>query len=455
MAIISSLNLVFKAKTKGANRNINRLNSSIGKMAGTVKLFAAGLAGGLTFRFFKSIADSVDKNTKFADSLGFAFESFQHWQQLATEAGISNDQFNTVLRRMTNNVGEAALGLGMAGDAFEFMNIEIKELMKLKPDQQLLAIGAALQKVENQSIKVAFARDIFGRAGSDFLKIFEQGTDAILENIKLFDEMGLAISRVDAARIEQANDSLARTSTILGVVAKLITGELSDGFTSLNGMLLDFVRKEDGIQRIRNSLVGIAAALSPVIFLVRIVSNLVTLIVRSFLLGVTLLGTLLADMVFEFTQFAQALGFWQDRSLKFFENIKDSGMNAIKELAFSIKGDMDDIGNELSGKGFGSKFQDSLKGISQNAKDAADRINSSFNGTDLPEFMKSAMDSKITFAQKFDSSQVDVKALATSGLQTESQKQLFEITKGNVWLERIANILGQNKDEGLILGGGI
>lgn len=211
-----------KDQTKGAFKTLTGSLSSA--KAGIAALVGVGGFGAL----IKSSLDSVDALAKTSDRLGITTEALAGLQHAANQTGVSNESLNMGLQRMTRRLGQvAATGKGEAKVALDQLGISIDQLKGRRPEQQFALIAEKLKEVEDQGQKVFITQKLFDSEGVKLLNTLNLGASGLQSMMKDAEQLGLAISRVDAAKIEAANDSLDRVQKQFKGVSNLLTVEVS------------------------------------------------------------------------------------------------------------------------------------------------------------------------------------------------------------------------------------
>ena len=113
MATVSKLNVEIGAKdrTKRAFSSVANAMKKLKKGAAGVAAGVAALAASLVYSAKKAV-DFGDKVAKTADRLGIGTKALQELRFAADLAGISNDQFDSALGRLSKTVGDLRLGQG-------------------------------------------------------------------------------------------------------------------------------------------------------------------------------------------------------------------------------------------------------------------------------------------------------------------------------------------------------
>lgn len=240
----------FNAQMKQVNDRVKSVESGFKKMAGVVdsalKLFSVGIAAS----FIRSAAEAADALGKTADKLGLTTERLTAFQLAAADAGVEAGTLAKLLVDSQRRLGDAAGGTGATADALRILGLNVRDLQRLSPDELFLRYADALGEVKNRSEQFTLAQDLMGKSVQDAYTLIAAGRGAIDEAAATVDRLGLAISRVDIAKIEVANDKLAllaKTSQAFGqqVAAALapFVSEFVDRLTS-TGTSIDSTRSK-------------------------------------------------------------------------------------------------------------------------------------------------------------------------------------------------------------------
>jgi hypothetical protein len=206
--------LTAKDKTSAAFKSLgNSAAASAMKVAKIGAAFATvGIAAGIALT--KMSLQNVDALAKVSDRLGIATQSLAGLQHAANLAGVENATLEKSLVKLAVGVSDAADGTGIAKDAFIELGLSAALLEKMPIDQQMLKVADAMQGVELQADKVRLATELFGSRGVAVLNMLGGGSQNLIEMAKEADHLGIAINRVDAAKIELANDAVERAKGV-------------------------------------------------------------------------------------------------------------------------------------------------------------------------------------------------------------------------------------------------
>jgi len=92
-------------------------------------------------------------------------------------------------------------------------------------------VADAMQGVTNQADKVRIATDLFGARGVAVLNMIGSGSENLTKMAEEAEHLGIAVSRVDAAKIEAANDSVTRAKSVFAGLGN----QLADAFSPIIG----------------------------------------------------------------------------------------------------------------------------------------------------------------------------------------------------------------------------
>ena len=230
-------------------RSRSRLSELGGEMKGNIATAAkwgaavSVAATAATAAMVASSLKSIDALAKTSDKLGIAISDLQALRQAAELTGVGTSTLDMSLQRMTRRLSEAAQGTGEAQDALKELNLDALALAKLTPDEQFREIAGAMKQVGSQSDRVRLAFKLFDSEGAALVNTLALGKSGLQEIGDEMDALGASITRVDAAKVEAANDAMLRVATAAGAVSDRLTIELASSITAVaNQMVAEFSR---------------------------------------------------------------------------------------------------------------------------------------------------------------------------------------------------------------------
>lgn len=225
-----------RASSGGLDRDVDKAMGSVQlKMTRAMKAIGvsttAALAGGTAAlaAMTKAGLTSVDALAKQADKLSISTESLQAYQHAARITGVDSSKLDSAFVRMNVNISDAADGIGDAKGALDKLNLSTDDLLKMSADEKYRAIADGIRSIKDPAIQTQIATDIFGRSGADMLNMLRGGSQVLDQARSDIEAVGVSISRVDAAKVEMANDAMTR----LGLVSDGVKQQLAVGFAPM------------------------------------------------------------------------------------------------------------------------------------------------------------------------------------------------------------------------------
>ena len=196
---------------------------------------------------FKSQAKSIDQLAKTADKLGITTEALTGLRLAAEQTGVETRTMDMALQRMVRRLSEAAAGGGEAKGAIEELGLSAQDLAAQRPEEAMKTIADAMSGVENQSDKVRLAFKFFDSEGVALVNTMALGSEGLNKFEKDAKKLGIAISRVDAAKVEQANDALNIASKVVDGALKEATIQIAPLVTALAKSFSDAAKESGGM----------------------------------------------------------------------------------------------------------------------------------------------------------------------------------------------------------------
>lgn len=233
-----------KKETHAWAKDVKRLAK-----VGAAAIAAAGAtsAAGLAVLTAESMK-SIDLLAKTSDKLGIATEKLAGYRHQAELNGVAQRSLDNSLQAMVRRVSEAADGMGTASRALDELGINAKALENLSPDQQFSKIAKEMEKVKNQADKIKLSYQIFGREGIGMVNVMRGGSAAMAEAVKEAEQLGIAINRVDAAKIEMANDAAYRSGQVWKGLGNTLAISVSPFITALKTDFVESAKSSNGFR---------------------------------------------------------------------------------------------------------------------------------------------------------------------------------------------------------------
>jgi division protein CdvB (Snf7/Vps24/ESCRT-III family) len=212
----------------------------------------AGVAVSVTAAISKLVGTmgEIDKITKASDKLGVATETMVAFRLAASRTGVDVNQVGTIIQRFTRRLAEAAVGTGEAKGALEELGIDPAAFQQLSVENQIRGIADAMGQVQSRGDQVRLAFKLFDTEGVGFLNTLDMIRDSWSEIVDETERAGVAFSRVDAAKVEEAADALDKIKTLLNGFATQVTIELSPLLTALSEHFITMADEAGGMRSV-------------------------------------------------------------------------------------------------------------------------------------------------------------------------------------------------------------
>lgn len=221
----------FVAELKTADGQLKAFDSGMTSLRtralqlGGAMLAAAGV-GGMGAMVARSM-QLRDEQAKLADRLGITTQQAAAFSLQAELAGVGAQGFESALQKMVVKLQEAAERGGPVADAIESIGLNVYELASQRPDQAFFALSDAMRGMTDENQKLNVVTKIFGEAAGGVVNMLNEGRAGFESAARRAEEFGTAISRVDAQKIEAANDAMTLAKESVDGLATRITLRLS------------------------------------------------------------------------------------------------------------------------------------------------------------------------------------------------------------------------------------
>ena len=243
-------------RVSGFRERLQELSPTLGKIGAGLKVAGLAVAGFLATVaasaatlsvFSRSQAAVADELTNTGNALGANREQLQLWRIAGDRVGLSGEKVSDILKRMTERLGEfSATGSGEAGNVLKRLNLDIRDLVNLKPDEQMLAIANAIGEIGSKSEQVAMLEKLASDASQlqPLLEGNAEGLKAIFEEAL---KGGAIYTDEELDRLNKANDVYNRIDLKLQGLTKRIGAELAPVVGEATDKLIDlFDQSEAG-----------------------------------------------------------------------------------------------------------------------------------------------------------------------------------------------------------------
>lgn len=216
-------------------------------------------------RKFGSVLGVSLAASKFKDFVTGAIEAGDAMAKAATKAGANVEQFSELayaaqladvsLESLSNSVKFMQKAIATGNDSIGEIGVSLADLQRLEPDKQFEVLADAIAGIQDPAERTRRVLEIFGRAGSDLLPLFEQGADGIRRARLEAQQLGKVLTEENAKAIQEADDAIKRlkasyeafAQTFAVKVVPAVTA-VADSFRKLLGGATDLEKLESKLE---------------------------------------------------------------------------------------------------------------------------------------------------------------------------------------------------------------
>lgn len=399
---------------QGFKSSVGSLSGVIGSLGGSMgtllPVFGAFATVGGAIAALTSATHAAEQLHNMSQELGIAAGEIQVLQQVAAEAGVSQDAMTMAFRRTARMIGELAQGTPSAVKAFAQLGLTMQDMAGLTLAQQFELIAQRIAALPPH-MQAAAAIDIFGRSGQGLLNFVRQGSQSIGEVDALLTQLGVKMSGEQVAAIEQMGDAIGRLSLPMQGFINQFLAELAPAVTAVAEILMDFFTQSTN---------GFSYASTAATIMTGVLKGLV--VVGSLLVGTyqifqaVLLGIGSAATI-AFGVMAEAIG----RVLEYLGQIIP-GLTAVGQGIRAFGEDAQRMGDALGDEAAESfmrgvrNFEDPTQGFDQRMAEAQQRATEAA----VPPVQEAASAAGQSIAKAIGASTKDLKAIVLGSSEGES-----------------------------------
>lgn len=249
----------FESGMKRAQRQAASSSSAISKSLGFIKAGFVGLASGISIGMLaqgiKGALDYAAGLGELAQQLGVTTRDLQVFRYAAGQTGISQEQMEKGLQKLTITLGQVAAGAKAPTAALKAIGISAKDVAGLDAGQAFRKIADGLAQVTDRSQRAAVEVALFGRSGAALDNLLSGGSQAINELANAADELGIVLSD---EQIQKADDTADKLEAVKTVLAAKIAGVVADNSAAIMDLADSFAQMASDVFQAAGALANFA-----------------------------------------------------------------------------------------------------------------------------------------------------------------------------------------------------
>lgn len=227
-----------------------------------VKVGAAATAAGAAILagLYVKGSQAIDAQAKLARSLNTTVDSLKAVQVAASMGGLEG--MDGALTRLNRRLGAAEFGAGAAAVTVKALNLDLKALSEMPVDERLASIADTIRDSGLSFQQAARHLQNLGFEQKEATQFFIEGGDAIRSARRDVELFGLALSDIDAAKVEQANDAMSTIGMATDGLIQQFTVELAPIIKAVSDRFVEAAEEAGGMGNVVSdafeSIVGVA-----------------------------------------------------------------------------------------------------------------------------------------------------------------------------------------------------
>ena len=283
MAAVGSLVIDLIAQTASFNANISKAASNLGSNASKMQKSLQSIERSVKstsdnlnalrdaflvtegIRIGKAALDYASSLGEVSQQIGITVKDLQVYRYAGSQVGVSNEEMEKGLGKLTQTLGKAQLGSKSSADVFSALGVSIRKSGgDLKSTSDILPeLANAISRIQDPAQRAAVEVALFGRAGQKLDTLLAGGSDAINEMAKRATDLGMVMSDDLANSADAAADRIGELKMQLEANISRVVAEnagsilsLANSIAYLTGKAVEFIGQNP---RLVAALAGAAA----------------------------------------------------------------------------------------------------------------------------------------------------------------------------------------------------
>lgn len=245
--ILASLRVLLSADTAAFSTGMSKarreaatsagaINKSLAGIKGGIVGAAGGIIAGLTIGALANLTkrglDYAASLGETAQQLGVTTEALQVFRYAATQVGMSQQEVDTSLKKLSDSIAEAGRGSKAQATAFNELGVNVRTAGgELKStDRVIREMADGFAKLKNPQDQVRIGMDLMGRSGSKMVPLLSGGAKGVDQLRDAAHRLGVVLSD---KQIQNADKTADKLEDLKQILEARIAGAVSDNTTSI------------------------------------------------------------------------------------------------------------------------------------------------------------------------------------------------------------------------------
>lgn len=225
-----------RADTKDIGDRAEAMGRRVGAAGKAVAIAGAAVAGAFVLGKLKQLAleglEYASSLGETAQQLGVSTRALQEYRYAASQVGVSTDEMDAALSKLTRSIGEADAGSKTQSEAFAKLGISVRDAGgQIKDAGDLLPeIAEKLKGLESPAERAALLVDLFGKSGQKLAPLLADGAAGVNGLRDAAQKLGIVLSD---EQIQKADETADKLSALNQVLSAKISGAVADNTGSI------------------------------------------------------------------------------------------------------------------------------------------------------------------------------------------------------------------------------
>jgi hypothetical protein len=229
----------FEAGSKRARSIAKRDATAIQKSLDDVRksfknMIAAASVGALTV-VTKRALEYASSLGEVAQQLGVTTKELQEYRYAASQVGISNEEMDKSLAKLTRNIGEAKAGSKAQATTFRELGVAIQDAngKVYTAGEVIPKLADALAKIKDPATRARLEIELFGKTGQKLDTLLAGGSAAVNGLRDAAQKLGVVLSDEQIQNADETADKLAAMKQVLEARIAGVVSDNADAILSL------------------------------------------------------------------------------------------------------------------------------------------------------------------------------------------------------------------------------
>lgn len=240
-----------ESRTRALRKEAREGTTELAKYSAAAAAAGAAIATGLVLNSMTATREMSNLAKLANTSVG----TFQKMAFGAKTVGIEQDKLADILKDTSDRVGDfLSTGGGPMADFFEKIapkvGVTAQQFRNLSGPQALQLYVDSLDKANLSQSELTFYMETMASDATALLPLLRDGGAAMAEQAAKAERLGVVLSNVDTAKIEQASIAMSQVQEVLGGFVDQYTAQLSPVLSALANQFLGVAEEAGGVDDI-------------------------------------------------------------------------------------------------------------------------------------------------------------------------------------------------------------